>query len=238
MKRIVVLCSILLLLVPLTALAQVDFCEGNFDYDRDQDGTDAFTFKTDFGRSTILNPCPPDGPAPVGRTGVTGSYNLGDDGDLERGVAWPNPRYTDNGNGTVTDRLTGLIWLKDANCSIFNAPRTWSDAINIIVPQLEDGYCGLTDGSNPGDWRLPNRFELESLLKLSCASPAISDPVGTSCCELGDCPFNNVQSTRYWSSTTNKVLTAFAWYIHIDDGSVISEVKANTCYVWPVRGGH
>jgi hypothetical protein len=238
MKRVIVLFSILLLLVPFAALAQVDFCEGNFDYDRDQDGTDAFTFKTDFGRSTILNPCPADGPAPVGRTGVTGSYNPGDDGDLEKGVAWPNPRYTDNGNGTVTDRLTGLIWLKDANCSIFNAPRTWSDAINIIVPQLEDGYCGLTDGSNPGDWRLPNRFELESLLKLSCTGPAISDTVGNSCCALGDCPFNNVQGNRYWSSTTNKVLTFFAWYIHLADGSVINEEKANTCYVWPVRGGH
>ncbi len=32
-------------------------CEGNFDGDADQDGTDAFTFKQDFGRSIILNPC-------------------------------------------------------------------------------------------------------------------------------------------------------------------------------------
>ena len=34
----------------------------------------------------------------------------------QKGVAWPNPRFTDNGNGTVTDNLTGLIWLKNANC--------------------------------------------------------------------------------------------------------------------------
>ena len=34
----------------------------------------------------------------------------------KKGVAWPNPRFTDNGNGTVTDNLTGLIWLKNANC--------------------------------------------------------------------------------------------------------------------------
>jgi len=96
MKRLIVALAVAVIFIfPLSispVLAQpVDYCEGNFDYDRDQDGTDAFTFKTDFGRSTILNPCPPDGPAPVGRTGVTGSYNLGDDGDLERGVAWPNP---------------------------------------------------------------------------------------------------------------------------------------------------
>ena len=34
-------------------------CEGNFDCDNDCDGTDAFTFKKDFERSTFLNPCPP-----------------------------------------------------------------------------------------------------------------------------------------------------------------------------------
>jgi len=41
------------------AMAQpVDYCEGNFDNDNDQDGTDAFVFKQDFGRSSLLDPCP------------------------------------------------------------------------------------------------------------------------------------------------------------------------------------
>jgi hypothetical protein len=40
----------------------------------------------------------------------------GHDGDYQMGVEWPNPRFTDNGDGTVTDNLTGLIWLKDAAC--------------------------------------------------------------------------------------------------------------------------
>ena len=39
----------------------------------------------------------------------------GQDGEIQAGVAWPNPRFTDNGNGTVTDNLTGLMWTKDAN---------------------------------------------------------------------------------------------------------------------------
>ena len=52
------------------------------------------------------------------KTGQTTCYATGDDGDLEKGVAWPNPRFTDNGNGTVTDNLTGLIWLKNANCAV------------------------------------------------------------------------------------------------------------------------
>lgn len=55
-------------------------------------------------------------PAPVPKTGLTTSYAPGDDGALQKGVAWPNPRFTDNNNGTITDNLTGLIWLKNANC--------------------------------------------------------------------------------------------------------------------------
>ena len=38
------------------------YCEGNFDGDKDVDGTDAACFKTNFGRSTFLDPCPDSGP--------------------------------------------------------------------------------------------------------------------------------------------------------------------------------
>ncbi|MGC9023085.1 MAG: hypothetical protein ACP5J5_08205, partial [Dissulfurimicrobium sp.] len=49
------------------------------------------------------------------RTGQTQSYGARDDGALQMGATLPTPRFTDNGNGTVTDNLTGLIWLKNAN---------------------------------------------------------------------------------------------------------------------------
>ena len=64
------------------------------------------------------------------------------------GVEWPNPRFTDNLDGTATDNLTGLIWLKDANCF---GPRTWSDALS-VCNGLADGSCWLTDGSDAGDF--------------------------------------------------------------------------------------
>jgi hypothetical protein len=35
----------------------------------------------------------------------------GMDGEIRAGVAWPTPRFTDNGDGTATDNLTGLTWL-------------------------------------------------------------------------------------------------------------------------------
>lgn len=50
----------------------------------------------------------------VPRTGQITSYAAGDDGDIQAGLSLPEPRFTDNGDGTVTDNLTGLIWLKNA----------------------------------------------------------------------------------------------------------------------------
>ena len=42
--------------------------------------------------------------------------NTGEDGEIQAGTNWPSPRFTDTGDGTVTDNLTGLMWLKDGNC--------------------------------------------------------------------------------------------------------------------------
>ena len=72
-----------------------------------------------FSAQTILHQHP--------RQGNIRHTQDGDDGDLEKGITWPNPRFTDNGVGTVTDNLTGLIWLKDANCF---GPRDWSEAVS------------------------------------------------------------------------------------------------------------
>ena len=52
----------------------------------------------------------------VPQTGRTATYAAGDDGAIRAGVALPSPRFTDNSDGTITDNLTGLIWLKNANC--------------------------------------------------------------------------------------------------------------------------
>jgi hypothetical protein len=59
MRRIILLCSILLLVVPFAAVAQeIDYCEGNFGCNQTVDGLDAAQFKSDFGRSGINRPCP------------------------------------------------------------------------------------------------------------------------------------------------------------------------------------
>jgi hypothetical protein len=130
------------------------------------------------------------------QTGQTASYGASDDGALQEGVAWPSPRFTDNGNGTVTDNLTGLLWLKNANCF---GPVAWTAALT-DANGLATGACGLTDGSTAGEWHLPNRKELMSLIDYSRSSPALPS---------GD-PFTSVQS-GYWSSTTSAFNALGVW---------------------------
>lgn len=101
--------------------------------------------------------------ADLPRTGQKISYQTGDDVTQQKGVAWPSQRFTDNLNGTVTDNLTGLIWLKNASC--FEAS-DWPSALS-SANKLASGSCGLTDSSTAGQWRLPNANELESLVDVS-----------------------------------------------------------------------
>jgi hypothetical protein len=209
------------------------FCKGNFDYDKDVDGSDASMFKSNFGRSALVNPCPPDGPAPVPRTWQTIPYADFDDGYFQKGVVLPSPRFTDNSNGTVTDNLTGLIWLKNANCF---GVRTWDQAIS-DCNGLASGSCGLTDGSMAGDWRLPNRFELDSLFDLAYTAPALSNAAGTGQWTEGD-PFNALQPDGgYWSSTTLAYDTTYAWGVGPFHGYDAYSTKTSSFLVWPVRGG-
>ncbi|MEI6209495.1 MAG: DUF1566 domain-containing protein [Desulfuromonadales bacterium] len=147
----------------------------------------------------------------------------GQDGAWLKGAAWPAPRFTDNSNGTVTDNLTGLIWLKNADC--FNT-QVWTAALT-CANTLASGACGLTDGSKSGDWRLPNRKELQSLVDRSKNSPAL--PAGH--------PFTSVQSNNYWSSSSYSNRATNAWYVYLNDGYVSSNYKVIINYVWPVRAG-
>lgn len=162
-------------------------------------------------------------PAPVPKTGQTMSFAAGDDGALKRGVAWPTPRFTDNSNGTITDNLTGLIWLKNANCP--NTLRTWQGALDFVVG-INNGTNNCGDTSNASDWRLPNRNELTSLLDLGTV-PAL--PAGH--------PFTNFVASGYWSSTTSAFNSFGAWNVDFNFGFVDFNGKAGGFFVTAVRGG-
>ena len=137
----------------------------------------------------------------------------------------PIARFTDNGNGTVTDRLTGLIWLKNANCF---GLKLWTAALS-SANGLASGSCGLSDGSTAGQWRLPSINEFQSLIDYTRSYPTLPADYATY--------FTGVQSSNYWSSTTYAPVTSYAWLVYLSVGDVYANDKTNTLYVWPVRGG-
>lgn len=184
-------------------------------------------------------------PAEVPQTGQTICYDStsttnniipcagsGQDGEIQAGVSQPGSRFTDRDDGTVIDNLTGLIWLKDANCF---GGANWADAIN-AARTLQNGDCGLSDGSSIGWWRLPNLRELMSLINYAYRNPALSNAAGTGQWQDGD-PFTNVlgYGYKYWSSTTSVYRVTDAWEITIDTGWYGAGGKDDDSYVWPVR---
>jgi hypothetical protein len=200
-----------------------------------EDGAVTPLDKDDVGEVVYMWPVLGEG-AKIGvpKTGETTSYGEGSDGALQKGVAWPTPRFTDNGNGTVTDNMTGLIWLQNANCTEYAGGVAKDDGLIDWWSALKwsnniaNGACGLTDGSTAGDWRLPSLNEFKSLIDVSKLAPP-SLPV--------DHPFSNVQSSFYWSSTSCAPVTTNAFVFDMSYGYLVPYYKAWDSYVWPVRGG-
>jgi len=156
----------------------------------------------------------------------------GEDGEFQAGVT-VSPRFIDNNDGTVTDKLTGLVWLQEGNCTTFFAgdatgqnPRNWQAAL-AASGQLSTGYCNLTDGSVAGDWRLPNIRELHSLVDFSQFDPTL--PSGH--------PFLHTEFSIYWSSTSGSLYTEQAWLVNFHDGRVTDGNRGNSYNVRAVRGG-
>ncbi len=100
--------------------------------------------------------------------------------------------FVDNGNGTITDLATGLLWTQADSGSALS----WEDAL---------AYCEDLDAGGEDEWRLPNVKELQSIVDYT-RSPATTgsaaiDPVfavSTITDEGGDDNY-----PAYWSSTTH-----------------------------------
>lgn len=148
----------------------------------------------------------------------------GQDGEIQAGLIWPEPRFLDNGNETITDRLTGLVWTKCANLAGYL--KTWSETLDYI----RDMNAGIYQNYGYSDWRLPNIIELESL--------ANSGEISVDWWLMTQ-GFSNVSGYAYWSSTTNpnpvwQGNTAMG--IMMGNGMTFDDMKYQPYYVWPVRG--
>ncbi|MCX5904108.1 MAG: DUF1566 domain-containing protein [Proteobacteria bacterium] len=127
-----------------------------------------------------------------------------------------NNSFVDNGDGTISDTSTGLMWQK---ATAPGGTYTWEHALtyceNLTLPA--GGYS---------DWRLPNRNELQSIVDYSRSGPAINTTY-----------FPGTEWSYYWSSTTDAYTGYSAWYVQFDYGYVDYYSKSYNYYVRAVRGG-
>ena len=121
--------------------------------------------------------------------------------------------FTDNGNGTVTDNGTGLMWQQGER----NSRIIWAYALI---------YCEKSSLGGRTDWRLPNITELESIIDDTKYEPAIDTAY-----------FPNAYADYYWSSTTSASNTNGAWSVEFGDNYVYYGSKSYGSYVRCVRGG-
>ncbi len=195
---------------------------------------------------------------PLPKTGQAACYDedgviidcdgTGQDGEYQNGVAWPEPRFIANSDATVTDRLTGLIWTQDASASEGLTGRGCEDCLyDAYAPaanwQQALDYVACLNGMNEGegylghnDWRLPNVYELRSLVDFSQTDPALPN----------DHPFGNVHTSGlrggYWTSTTH-FPGGKAWCVWFNRPGLPQTYrtdnhgKSDLRQVWPVRGG-
>ena len=127
-----------------------------------------------------------------------------------------SPAFTDNGNGTVTDNTTGLVWQQSEGGAM------------VVTNAL--AFCNTLSLGQYSDWRLPNIKELTSIIDYDRYNPSIDTIY-----------FPNAHAAGYWSSTAGAPMTNYEWAAYFDDGGVYGYVnnlgKGNNYFVRCVRGG-
>jgi hypothetical protein len=128
---------------------------------------------------------------------------------------WQDSRYTNNGDGTITDKVTKLIWKRcsegqsGTNCESGTATtHNWRQALDLAAN---------TSFATHTDWRLPNIKELASLAKLNCYNPSINET-----------PFPNTSTGDFWSSSPGADGSDDAWLLDFYNGNDSDGYRGNS----------
>ncbi|MFC1883163.1 DUF1566 domain-containing protein [Thermodesulfobacteriota bacterium] len=122
--------------------------------------------------------------------------------------------FEDNGDGTVTDHATGLIWQQGES-----EMKDWETAC---------AYCESLSLAGKNDWRLPNIKELKSIVDYDKYNPAINTAYFTD--------FPEVKHSYYWSSTAHSNMEGYAGAVLFFSGGVLYGCKSGDHFTRCVRG--
>ena len=164
----------------------------------------------------------------------------------------PDPRYTDNGDQTVTDNLSGLVWEKKDNAGGIHDKDNWytwsagspyKESGTAFTTFLTGAGTGLNVAGFAGanGWRLPTLAELQTIVldfactgafggaKCSCPSSPCVDPALDAA--------NTQSDNYYWSATSDVRSPGIAWFVGFSNGVVGRYFETDDSYVRAVRGG-
>ena len=142
----------------------------------------------------------------------------------------PDSQFSNNGNGTVTDNKTGLMWKRCIEGQRFNTVTnacdghavvyTWDAALQQAQSVNTLGFAGAND------WSVPNIKELGSLVERQCVHPSINATV-----------FPNTSSSFFWSSSSYAYGSGNAWVVYFGYGGDYWDVKGSSFQLRLVRIG-
>jgi Protein of unknown function (DUF1566)/Collagen triple helix repeat (20 copies)/IPT/TIG domain len=202
------------------------------------------------------------GPAgPQGSQGVPGTNGIGGVPTCSaptiylvtaNGTLACQARYVDNGNGTVTDNLTGLMWeqatgtvggTRTSDVKDVNATYSWSSSGTAADGMLFTTFPGTLNGgdyyipadkldesagagpcfANRCDWRIPTIAELQTIIELSASGCGSGSP-------CIDPAFGPTQASFYWSASSIAGSTDGAWGVDFGAGGVGLNAKEGACF--------
>lgn len=214
---------------------------GDIDADGQINLTDAVTLlgRLFQGSPTALAPLCENPPPPTGlpATGQTQCYDAigrgvfcdsqscpGQDGTYLVGCS--SGRFTDNGDGTVTDHCTGLMWQKETADISGDGDLTLGDYIDACQAMK---FCEDLTLAGHNDWRLPNITELLSIVDYGRGQTSSETRIINPAFESVPPPL----PTRYASSTSYRANPGYHWVVDFWRGDTSGN---NEGYVRAVRG--
>jgi hypothetical protein len=130
-------------------------------------------------------------------------------GSLDVAAGAPNlESYTDNGDGTVTDNVTGLMWQKVVPALVYSQPGAIA-------------YCPTMVLGGHNDWRLPSIIELGSIVDFGQANPSIDATY-----------FPATPADFFWSSSLYAASPSKGWLVSFLEGAM---PRADATSLYSVR---